>query len=54
MISRGFISPDKSVLIASDHRVFGITEKSAVGDGSVDRELILEMGERYAQSFRSF
>ena len=29
MISRGFISPDKSVLIASDHRVFGITEKSA-------------------------
>ena len=54
MISRGFISPDKSVLIASDHRVFGITEKSATGDGSVDRELILEMGERYARSFVHF
>ena len=38
MISRGFISPEKSMLIASDHRVFGITEKSATGDGSVDRE----------------
>ena len=54
MISRGFISPDKSVLIASDHRVFGITEKSATGDGSVDRELILEMGERYAKTFIHF
>tara|TARA_B100000035_G_scaffold255494_1_gene225158 strand:+ start:297 stop:1784 length:1488 start_codon:yes stop_codon:yes gene_type:complete len=54
MISRGFISPDKSVLIASDHRVFGITEKSAAGDGSVDRDLILEMGERYAKAFVHF
>ena len=54
MISRGFISPDKSVLIASDHRVYGITEKSATGDGSVDRELILEMGERYARAFVHF
>ena len=54
MISRGFISPDKSILIASDHRVFGITEKSAAGDGSVDRELILEMGERYARAFVHF
>lgn len=54
MISRGFISPDKSVLIASDHRVFGITEKSATGDGSVDRELILQMGERYARAFVHF
>ena len=54
MISRGFISPDQSVLIASDHRVFGITEKSAAGDGSVDRDLILEMGERYASAFIHF
>ena len=54
MISRGFISPDKSMLIASDHRVFGITEKSATGDGSVDRDLILEMGERYAKTFIHF
>ena len=54
MISRGFISPDQSVLIASDHRVFGITEKSAAGDGSVDRDLILEMGERYAKAFIHF
>ncbi len=54
MISRGFISPEKSALIASDHRVFGITEKSAAGDGSVDRDLILEMGRRYARTFIHF
>ena len=54
MISRGFISPEKSALIASDHRVFGITEKSATGDGSVDRDLILEMGTRYARTFIHF
>ena len=42
------------MLIASDHRVFGITEKSAAGDGSVDRELILEMGQRYARTFIHF
>ena len=54
MISRGFISPEKSALIASDHRVFGITEKSATGDGSVDRDLILEMGRRYARTFIHF
>ena len=54
MISRGFISPDKSTLITSDHRVFGITEKSATGDGTVDRDLILEMGGRYAKAFIHF
>ena len=54
MISRGFISPEKTVLIASDHRVFGITEKSATGDGAVDRDLILEMGTRYAKRFIHF
>ena len=54
MISRGFISPEKSALISSDHRVFGITEKSATGDGSVDRDLILEMGTRYAKKFIHF
>ena len=25
MVSRGFISPDRTTLISSDHRVFGIT-----------------------------
>ena len=54
MISRGFVFPDKSVLISSDHRVFGITEKSATGDGAVDRDLILEMGRRYAKAFIHF
>ena len=29
MVSRGFVSPQKTALITSDHRVFGITEKSS-------------------------
>ena len=51
MISRGFVSPDRTTLISSDHRVYGITEKSDTGDGAVDRALILELSDRYARRF---
>ena len=54
MVSRGFISPDKTTLISSDHRVFGITEKTHTGDGSADRDLILAMSGRYAKRFVHF
>ena len=50
MLSRGFISPDKTTLISSDHRVFGITEKSATTDGTVDPTLIKELSGRYASA----
>ena len=43
MLSRGFISPDQTTLIASTHRVYGITEKSATGDGTIDPVLLSEM-----------
>ncbi len=54
MLSRGFVSPAKTTLISSDHRVFGITEKSATADGTADTEMILTMAERYAQRFIHF
>lgn len=54
MVSRGFISPDKTTLISSDHRVFGITEKTHTGDGTADRDLILAMSARYAKRFVHF
>jgi indolepyruvate ferredoxin oxidoreductase beta subunit len=54
MVSRGFISPDKTTLISSDHRVFGITEKTHTGDGTADRDLILAMSGRYAKRFVHF
>lgn len=34
--ARGLVSPGLTTLIASDHRVYGITEKEALGDGRLD------------------
>ena len=36
MIFNGFVTPDRTVLIASTHRVLAISERSAMGDGSFD------------------
>lgn len=54
MLSRGFISPDKTTLISSDHRVYGITEKSATTDGTINPKVIKELAARYAQRFVHF
>ncbi len=36
MIFNGFVTPDRTTLIASTHRVLAISERSAMGDGSFD------------------
>ena len=36
MIEAGFVTPDRTTLIASDHRVFTTHEKVAMGDGRTD------------------
>src|SRR5476651_2387766 len=36
MIFNGFVTPDRTVLIASTHRVLAIGERAAMGDGSFD------------------
>ena len=36
MIFNGFVTPDRTTLIASTHRVLAISERSAMGDGSYD------------------
>ncbi len=41
-IARGLVTPDRTVLIASSHRVFAIGEKSAMGDGVVSPADVLE------------
>jgi indolepyruvate ferredoxin oxidoreductase beta subunit len=38
---RGFVSPDRTTVVASTHRVYGITEKSALGDGIADSKAVL-------------
>jgi len=35
-IAQGFVTPDRTLLIASTHRVFSIDERSAMGDGRFD------------------
>jgi indolepyruvate ferredoxin oxidoreductase beta subunit len=40
-ISNGFVTPGRTLLIASTHRVFAIDERSAMGDGRYDPEKLL-------------
>ncbi|WP_300303188.1 2-oxoacid:acceptor oxidoreductase family protein, partial [Ferrovibrio sp.] len=35
-IANGYVSPDRTLLIASTHRVYAVVEKSAMGDGRYD------------------
>ncbi len=37
-IANGFVTPDRTLLIASTHRVYAINERGAMGDGRFDRE----------------
>ncbi|GHE20600.1 indolepyruvate oxidoreductase subunit beta family protein [Halomonas urumqiensis] len=37
-LERGLVTPDRTTVIASSHRVYGITEKSAMGNGILDPE----------------
>jgi indolepyruvate ferredoxin oxidoreductase beta subunit len=40
-VERGFVTPDKTLLIASTHRVFAMTEKIALTDGRADAAALL-------------
>src|SRR5262245_23979943 len=40
-VERGFVTPDKTLLIASSHRVYAMTEKIALADGRVDAPTLL-------------
>ena len=48
-IAAGYVTPDRTVLIASSARVFTVDEKAAMGDGRLDRERMLAMAERFSQ-----
>lgn len=41
-IRNGYVTPDHTTLIAATHRVYSITEKSAMGDGRLDDQRIGE------------
>ena len=37
-LERGLVTPDRTAVVMSSHRVYGITEKSALGNGILDPE----------------
>ena len=53
-VQRGLVTPDRTTLIASTHRVYSITEKSAPGDGRVDSAALLAHAEAAAKRFVRF
>jgi indolepyruvate ferredoxin oxidoreductase, beta subunit len=40
-VERGFVTPDRTLLVASTHRVFAMTEKIALADGRADAPAML-------------
>jgi indolepyruvate ferredoxin oxidoreductase beta subunit len=53
-ILRGLVTPDRTTLIASSHRSYAISEKSAPGDGSADPNQVLDAGRAAAKRFYCF
>ncbi|MFT3976495.1 MAG: indolepyruvate oxidoreductase subunit beta family protein [Sphingomonas bacterium] len=53
-ILRGFVSEDRTTLIGSTHRVYAISEKSALGDGTGAGARILDAAERRSHRFIGF
>ncbi len=41
-VQRGLVTPERTVLVASTHRVFSMTERMAMGDGRADAGALLE------------
>lgn len=53
-VSRGFVTPDKTTLITSSHRVYAIDEKMAMADGRKESAPVLEAAEASAKHFVHF
>ena len=53
-ILRGFVSADRTTLIGSTHRIYAISEKSALGDGTGAGERILDAAARRSKRFVGF
>lgn len=50
-VQRGFVTPNRTTLIASTNRVYSIDERSALGDGRVDSEELLAGAQRASRRF---
>ncbi len=50
-LQRGLVTPERTTLVASTHRVYSMTERTAVGDGRVDAQKILDGARVAARHF---
>lgn len=53
-IMRGFVTPDRTTLIASTHRVYAISEKIAMADGRADSQVVHEEAKAHARRWICF
>lgn len=53
-IARGLVTPDRTTLITSTHRVFTMQERVAVGDDRVDSQALLKSSEEAATRLFAF
>ncbi len=53
-VQRGLVTPERTTLVASTHRVFAIAEKTAMGDGRADAVELLAQTRAAAQRFIGF
>lgn len=53
-INRGFVTPETTTLIASTHREYAISEKSAMGSGIADEQTVLKHAQDRARTFIAF
>lgn len=48
-IARGLVTPDRTTLVVSSHRVMAIAEKSDMGDGTIDARKVLDAAQASAR-----
>src|SRR6185369_2798210 len=53
-ILRGFVDRNRTTLIASTHRIYAISEKSAMGNGIADSEYVVRAAAARARKFVAF
>jgi indolepyruvate ferredoxin oxidoreductase beta subunit len=53
-ITRGFVTPERTTLIASTHRVYTMLERTALTDGRVEGNALLKASEEAARRLHAF
>ena len=48
-LQNGYVTPDRTTLIASTHRIYTTVEKMAMGDGRIDAERLVKAAQTLAR-----